>query len=142
MPSPQVSAAPEPARIKVSKTDDLDLAGWEAATEQQLAPSPAPEPPRTAYSPASPAVPVPVADVPPVSEEASLQQAFAALLTAEGTAAPSVPQPAPPAVTADLIDDIVRRVIARMGDDSMRAAVLDVAERLVREEIARIKSQG
>jgi hypothetical protein len=29
-----------------------------------------------------------------------------------------------------------------MGDDSMRAAVLDAAERLVREEIDRIKSQG
>jgi hypothetical protein len=28
-----------------------------------------------------------------------------------------------------------------MGDESMKAAVLDVAERLVREEIARIKSQ-
>jgi hypothetical protein len=29
-----------------------------------------------------------------------------------------------------------------MGDESMRSAVLDAAERLVREEIARIKSQG
>ena len=33
-----------------------------------------------------------------------------------------------------------RRVIARMSDESMRAAVLDVAERLVREEIDRIKN--
>jgi hypothetical protein len=29
-----------------------------------------------------------------------------------------------------------------MGDEGMRAAVLDAAERLVREEIARIKSQA
>ena len=140
MPSPQASAAPEPPRIKVSKADELDLAGWEPATEQPSAP--APDAPRTAPSPAPPAAPAPAADVPPVSEEASLQQAFAALLDAERTAPPSAPPAATPAVTTDFIDDIVRRVIARMGDESMRAAVLDVAERLVREEIARIKSQG
>jgi hypothetical protein len=30
-------------------------------------------------------------------------------------------------------------VLARMGDDDMRRAVLDTAERLVREEIDRVK---
>ena len=39
----------------------------------------------------------------------------------------------------DVIDEIARRVIARLGDDSMRDAVLDTAERLVSEEIDRIK---
>ncbi len=34
---------------------------------------------------------------------------------------------------------IARRVIARLGDEPMRQAVLDAAERLVREEIERIK---
>ena len=37
------------------------------------------------------------------------------------------------------IDQIASRVIARLGDESMRQAVLDAAERLVREEIDRIK---
>jgi hypothetical protein len=46
------------------------------------------------------------------------------------------------ALPAEVIDEIARRVIARMGDDSMRAAVLDAAERLVREEISRIKAQN
>jgi CheY-like chemotaxis protein len=142
MPSPQASAAPEPARIKVSKADDLDLAGWESPKVQEPAPPPAPEAPRVAPSPAPPPAPAPAVDVAPVSEEAALQQSFAALLAAERNAPPSLPQAAAPAVTSDVIDDIVRRVIARMGDESMRAAVLDAAERLVREEIARIKSQG
>jgi N-methylhydantoinase B/oxoprolinase/acetone carboxylase alpha subunit len=40
----------------------------------------------------------------------------------------------------DMIEDIVRRVIERMGDNTMvRQAVLEVAERLVRQEIERIK---
>jgi len=33
-------------------------------------------------------------------------------------------------------------VVARMGDEKMRALVLDAAERLVREEIDRIKGHG
>jgi hypothetical protein len=78
----------------------------------------------------------------------SLDQAFAALLAAEqGQAPPSsarrvepmsrdVPETLPDAV----IDAVVTKVIARMGDEQMRAAVLDAAERLVREEIDRIKN--
>jgi hypothetical protein len=50
--------------------------------------------------------------------------------------------PASPVLTDDVIDEIVRRVIARMGDETMRRAVLDAAERLVREEIERIKRQA
>ena len=44
-----------------------------------------------------------------------------------------------PIVTDQMVDEIVRRVIARMGDQAVRETVLDVAERLVREEISRIK---
>jgi hypothetical protein len=76
--------------------------------------------------------------------ETSLQEAFAALLAAEH-ALPRTPSPtasAPATVSSETIEEICRRVIARMGDESMRAAVLDAAERLVREEIARIKSQA
>jgi hypothetical protein len=76
-----------------------------------------------------------------VLQPPALQDAFAALLAAEQglTIAPPVQRADPP--SAQFIDEIANRVIARMGDDSMRAAVLDAAERLVREEIARIKSQ-
>jgi hypothetical protein len=44
-------------------------------------------------------------------------------------------------LTDDLIDAISARVLARLSDES-RPAILDVAERLVREEIERIKSIG
>jgi CheY-like chemotaxis protein len=68
-----------------------------------------------------------------------LPEAFAALLAAE-QGRPIAPAAAtPPALSDAAIDDIARRVIVRMGNESMRRAVLDVAERLVREEIERIK---
>jgi hypothetical protein len=75
----------------------------------------------------------------------SLPDAFAALLAAEqGHPAPAlaavpVAQSAAPAISEQMLDEIVARVLARMGDESMRRAVLDAAERLVREEIDRIK---
>jgi hypothetical protein len=82
-----------------------------------------------------------------VAPAPSLSDAFAALLAAEE--GQPVPQamfgasaPASPVLTDDVIDEIVRRVIARMGDETMRRAVLDAAERLVREEIERIKRQA
>jgi CheY-like chemotaxis protein len=69
----------------------------------------------------------------------SLSEAFAALLAAE-RGQPVVPSAqAPAALSDEVIDEIARRVIGRMGDDAMRTAVLDTAERLVREEIERIK---
>ena len=48
------------------------------------------------------------------------------------------------AVTASFIDDVARRVMERLGDSAFREAVADAvsstAERLIREEIERIKS--
>ncbi|MEN3337199.1 MAG: hypothetical protein V7647_875 [Acidobacteriota bacterium] len=68
----------------------------------------------------------------------SLADAFTALLSAEHGRAlsPSAIGPA----SDDVVEDIVRRVILRMGDRAVRETVTEVAERLVREEIARIKS--
>jgi CheY-like chemotaxis protein len=52
---------------------------------------------------------------------------------------------APPAVSDDMLDELARRVAERLAHREMReivaATVLDVAERLVREEIERIKAQ-
>jgi CheY-like chemotaxis protein len=72
----------------------------------------------------------------------TLAEAFAALLAAEKG------QPVTPlAVTRDAVDEgvieqVTRRVIERLGDAAVRDVVLDVAERLVKEEIARIKSNA
>ena len=51
--------------------------------------------------------------------------------------APAAP---PVAVSDDLIETIVRRVVERMTTTAVQDQVLQVAERLVREEIARIKN--
>jgi hypothetical protein len=74
-----------------------------------------------------------------------LANAFSALLAAEQG------QPSPEAAFAfglaprlgdDDIEQIVQRVIARLTDETVRQTVLDTAERLVREEIERIKRQA
>jgi CheY-like chemotaxis protein len=106
-----------------------------------VAPPPAP-------APVAPA-PVPARFVPP-----SLVDAFAALLAAEqriglapsaATTPTSVPAPAvaaaAPAVTDELIETVTARVVARLTDQS-RHTILDAAERLVREEIERIKQNS
>ena len=84
---------------------------------------------------------------------ASLVDAFAALLAAEQkigllpSAAPSpsiahASAPAEPApITNDVIEEISSRVLARLSAEA-RPSILDVAERLVREEIDRIKRIG
>jgi hypothetical protein len=69
----------------------------------------------------------------------SLAEAFATLLSAEQGHRIAPSALGPPIVTDQMVEEIVRRVIARMGDQAVRETVLDVAERLVREEISRIK---
>ena len=80
----------------------------------------------------------------------ALADAFAALLAAEQREHPGADArvwpgtvPPPPAVSEDDIERIVSRVLARLSDQVVRQTVADVvstiAERLVREEIDRIK---
>jgi hypothetical protein len=72
----------------------------------------------------------------------SLAEAFAALLSAEQSRPinpPAFRAPAAPDLSDAALEAIVQRVIARMGEQAVRETVVDVAERLVREEIARIK---
>ena len=106
------------------------------------------QPPAPAPEPAGRREPAPTATLAaPRQAPADLATAFAALLAAEEGHVPlPSPAPAPPpdpaAIPDEVIDNIVHRVIARMGDESMRRAVVDTAERLVREEIDRIKRVG
>ena len=69
----------------------------------------------------------------------SLAEAFATLLSAEEGRSVSASKAGASNVSDQAIDDIVNRVVARMTDQSVRDTVIDVAERLVREEIERIK---
>lgn len=77
----------------------------------------------------------------------SLAATFSAILASErgeGPAPPIVGAGATPEVSDALLDAIAERVARRLTDEHLRAVVsrhvLDVAERLVSEEIARIKS--
>jgi CheY-like chemotaxis protein len=89
-------------------------------------------------APAAPAAPAPVpapADARPLP---SLADAFAALLAAEQGYAVASSAPGSPA-PEQTIETIVRRVLDRMTGETVKETVVHVAERLVREEIERIK---
>lgn len=153
----EVTPAPQPVR-----GGGDDLANWDPElTGDPARPAPfsaepaaqppaaarAPEPPRMSQPIAPSAVPSPAPSSPSASTSTglpSLAEAFAALLAAEQGQAVA-PSPAAAAMPGDqdkneLVEDIVRRVIERLGDEAVQRTVLDVAERLVREEIERIKA--
>lgn len=66
----------------------------------------------------------------------SLVNAFSALLAAEQSNPPASAAP----VTEATVEDAVRRVLVRMTDDLVRRIVLETAERLIKEEIEKIKA--
>jgi len=111
----------------------------------QAAPAPVTQPPAPAAAPPAPAPPQ-AAPLP-----ASLVDAFAALLAAEQkiglapsaatTATPAPGSQAPAPITDEMIEAVSARVLARLTEQS-RPTILDVAEKLVREEIERIKRAG
>ena len=137
---------PAAARTQTAPVAPVAPAAPAAAPAQ---PAPPPQPAATASAPPpQPAAP------PPAPLPASLVDAFAALLAAEqkigltpSAAMPPVPPPAPttasePApITEEMIDEVANRVLSRLSAEA-RPSILDVAERLVREEIERIKRIG
>jgi CheY-like chemotaxis protein len=152
--SPPKPAVPPPA---ARDEGPLDLSSWDPQlagdpVRPAVPPLPAPpEPPRPAPMQATPpptaaAAPAQAPVAAPVSAPAaaaapSLVDAFAALLSAEQRVQIS-PSAAPGGQAAEISDQVVeeiaQRVLARLADQT-RPTVLDVAERLVREEIERIK---
>jgi CheY-like chemotaxis protein len=147
--SPQTSvavapvAAEAPAQV-AAEVDTVVMPAPAAVSAVAAAPAAAPAPP----------APAPTASLPSVAAAAlpSLGDAFAALLAAEqhdgsSSEAPAWPGTMPataPAITDAVIDDVVRRVLERMSDQVVRDTTADlvsqIAERLVREEIERIKA--
>ncbi len=126
--------------------------------------APAPAPPKAAAPVAPPPIerppaPQPVAEAPvkpPAPPKPTLPPAladvFAALVAAtpHEPATPAMPEPPPsarkvgPAITDDLINEVMRRVVEGLSNRIVRETgpdiVSEIAERLVREEIDRIKS--
>jgi hypothetical protein len=128
-PAILVHDEPPPATHVASPFEPLPFA-------PPTAPPVAPEPAISFATAPAVTAPLPA----PLPAPVSLAEAFATLLAAEHgqTSAPiAFRQHAAPA--PDVVDDIVRQVLDRLQQDDMRRAVLDVAERLVREEIDRIK---
>jgi CheY-like chemotaxis protein len=125
-------AAAAPVSVHVSVTAPPSAAVTTHAPVPVSVPPPAP-------SPAASVAPVTAA---PAQPQISLAEAFAALLAAEHGQAisPAVPRTAA-ASGPDVpdVEDIVQRVLDRLQDQDVRRTVVDVAERLVREEIDRIK---
>lgn len=123
-----------------------------ASAPAPFTPAPAPSASASAPSPSAPAPSAP-APAPPASAPApsasghkpsasaapTLAEAFAALLAAEqGKVAPPPPVNEE-ALREEVIEQVTQRVIEHMADPVVRQTVVEVAERLVREEISRIK---
>ncbi len=148
-PPPMVVAPPPPAAPEVDRYfEQLDRAFADLVQNPRPAiPSdgnPMDDPTQPSTPPTPRHVPSPTAAAP------GLTEAFAALLHAEqsGTepsfATPAADPPASPLDVDHLADLVVARVLERLTDSVVRAVVADLvsetAERLVREEIERIKS--
>jgi DNA-binding response OmpR family regulator len=113
-------------------------------------PSSVPVGPPASAEPARPATdPLPEVRSPSAADQVMppLAEAFAALLAAEQSGeapANAVKWARPPLVTDDLVERVAQRVLERLSDRVMRettaAVVSSIAERLVREELDRIKA--
>ena len=90
-------------------------------------------------APVAPVAPAPVAPVAPVAKTTA--NPFANLSAAKAEAAA---RPAAPVISDEVIEEIVSRVLQRMSDRVVRETVTDIvsqtAERLVQDEIERIKT--
>ncbi len=90
--------------------------------------------------PAASAVAAPPPPAVPAPTKVSLANAFSALLAAEQSRPASAASVAPPDVPVEAIEEAVRRILDRMTGETVRQLVLDTAERLIREEIDRLKA--
>ncbi|HEY3884786.1 MAG TPA: response regulator [Vicinamibacterales bacterium] len=162
-PTPAAAAPAPPAAPRAARTDDLG--SWDpelrgdptrpapvevltfprAVPDQSAhAPEPSTAPDPRIQSPEFPGAAAPAPSAPATAAAPSLVDAFAALLSAESrtklSASSASASTSAQSVLGDdaLIGAVAERVIARLSEQS-RPTILDVAERLVREEIDRIK---
>ena len=145
-PSHTPTAAPAPATSMPAAPAAFTPPPAPPAAPAAFTPPPAPPAAPAAFTPppAPPAAPtaftpLPTPPAPTAAPLPSLAEAFAVLLTAEQGQPIAPSKVRPGTLSDDVIDDIVRRVTERMSDRAVRDTVIDVAERVVREEIARIK---
>jgi len=151
---PKVIDLPVPAPVSVPPPI---VVAPPAIEPPDVTPTLTPGPPAALFpSKVEPVAPTVVGAAEPTSGRSIIADAFSALLAAEQGEPGAVPprlagngSSSPPAVTDTMIDDVARRVIQRLAlgsSEQMQAIVKEivsgVAERLVREEIDRIRRQG
>ena len=138
------AARPEPAAPAAADSSAPTVAEGASMPGEPESAGPA----ETMASTSAAVAPVLAQTPPAATKGGGLADAFAALLAAEqrtagGAAAPAWAPPAP-AATDELIDEVAERVLDRLSNQVVRQAVADavsgIAERLVREEIERIKA--
>ena len=168
-PTPGVSEPPPARAADISLGDDA-LGGWTpdiTSDPSSMVTLPPPPPIDLGWPPPSPMAsagqgqspsalaspgPSPSASATPVAAfqppaapppaPPSLAEAFVALLAAE-QGRPFSPAAQPQVQVDDrTIEEVTRRVLDRMSDRVVKDTVVDTAERLVREEIDRIKSNA
>lgn len=117
------------------------------ATPAAAAPAPAADPAPVLPEPTRPAATAPAEGVPAPARASSsgLADTFETLLAVEtGELPPSALLPPPEAGDDALVERVARRVVSEMGEGPLRQLAADIlsrtAERLVREEIDRIKA--
>jgi CheY-like chemotaxis protein len=144
--------APVPFPVPVPARTTVDIASVPNAAELPPAnarsgagvPEPVEPSARPVWESASASAPSVSTSVRPASAESapakvSLVNAFAALLAAEQSVQPLPAGPVAAPLSDATIEDAVRRVLTRMTDDLVRRLVVESAERLIREEIEKIK---
>ena len=72
----------------------------------------------------------------------SLATAFSALLAAEQSAQPAAPPAGAAVLSEAVIEEAVRKALVRMTDGMVHRIVVETAERLIREEIEKIKANS
>jgi CheY-like chemotaxis protein len=154
------TATPAPERLDLGAAAFPSRSGDPLATLEPLEPlpvveAPAPPAPRpVAAAPTSPAASNPPAPAAPprkvdalpraapaaADPKLSIAGAFTALLAAEQARPTGEAPPAAVQLSDAVVEEMVRRTLARLTEGTVRSIVLEVAERLIREEIERIKA--
>lgn len=129
-PAPVPRVAQERGSMPIGQPEPLEPPArlvWDTGSTAQ---------PGASQAPAS--APAPAAAAPKVS----LASAFSALLAAEQSAQPATAAPAaaPAGLTEENVEEAVKRVLVRMTDELVRRIVVETAERLIKEEIEKIKA--
>jgi CheY-like chemotaxis protein len=147
-PTPSPPVEPTPATFATPPTS----VEWPPPPPASIEPPEAPAQMATYSRPHSP-VPTSNAPMMPVTYEstgAAIADAFSALLAVEQGEPGAVPvrlavTAGAPVVSEEVIEEITRRVVERLAPDTMRDVVADVvaevAEKLIREEIERIRNE-